>query len=77
MIQGHGNLFVCLVTSLVICPVQYRVVIRLVLVYNLYSISIIHGAAVIDENCSVHLPMLYVFVNILLNIACYLAKINK
>ena len=34
-----------------ICPVKYRVVIRFVL---LYSISIVHGAAVIGENCCVH-----------------------
>jgi hypothetical protein len=32
MIQGHGNLYVCLVTSLVICPVKYRVVMRFVFV---------------------------------------------
>ena len=29
MIQEHGNLHVCLVTSFVICPVKYRVVISL------------------------------------------------
>ena len=74
-------LYVCLVTSLVICPVKYRVVIRFVLLLLLYSISIVHGAAVIGENCCVHpangTHIICCCKSVLLNVACYLAKLNK
>ena len=53
MIQEHGNLYVCLLTSLVICPVKYRVIIRFVFVIIVLA-HIVHGTAVIGKNCSVH-----------------------
>jgi hypothetical protein len=46
---------------------------------SLYSIGIVHGAAVISENCSVHHANEHILyaVTILLNVACYLVKLNK
>ena len=52
MIQEDGNLYVCLVTSLVICPVKYREL--LLDLCSLYRIRIVRGTAVLGENCSVH-----------------------
>jgi hypothetical protein len=47
----------------------------------LYSISIVHGAAVIGENCCVHpangTHIICCCKSVLLNVACYLAKLNK
>jgi hypothetical protein len=48
---------------------------------SLYSISIVNGAAVIGENCCVHpangTHSICCCKSVLLNVACYLAKLNK
>jgi hypothetical protein len=66
-------------TLLAYPAVKYRVVIRFVFV--VYSISIVNGAAVIDENCCVHpangTHIICCCKSVLLNVACYLAKLNK